>query len=611
MFFRKDPPWYKEYRLFGLPRTLAPYPEEPVGHILDQAAGMFPRTGIIQNGFRLTYPEVKDHADRLATAFWALNMQKGDRVATLLPTSIQYAVADYAIGKAGLVQVPASYLEPPATLEYKFSLAKPRILICIEDQAELGRRLLANSPVEHLILTSLADYSACPPASPSTREKGVYRLMDLIRANPPNPPKVPIHVETDLETLIFTGGTTGLPKGCMITHRNTYANALQSSLGFGRATRLSRGAVAALLGIPFFHSYGHVVMHTMTYNGFDQVLVPDPRDYKAILASIQEYRPVVQFGVPTQFMKMCGEEMKDMGILGMSGSAPLPPGTQKEFEEKSGGGIMEGYGLSEMGPATHMNPSFFIRMIGSRNKVRVSGAIISLPGFARVVNRGAKLLGPRNVGRLVSKVTAMKVKSSAGNEKARKEEKRGTVGIPLPDTEIRFLDVETGRDLTIKDMLEGAKGELLMRGPQRMLGYWPEPGSGMDAEGWIHTSDVVQIDERGYFYIVDRTKDMIIVSGFKVYSREVDDLLSEHPKVLSAATVGIPDPEREGSERVAVFIQPRPQYVNDLTEQEILDYLKERVARYAMPKLVRLVDEMPVTAVQKLDKKVLRKLAEK
>jgi len=203
------------------------------------------------------------------------------------------------------------------------------------------------------------------------------------------------------------------------------------------------------------------------------------------------------------------------------------------------------------------------------------------------------------------------VKSSAGKEKARSQEKRGTAGIPLPDTEIRFLDVETGREISIKEMLAGARGELLMRGPQRMLGYWPEPGSGMDAEGWVHTSDVVQIDERGYFYIVDRTKDMIIVSGFKVYSREVDDLLSEHPKIRSAATVGVPDPEREGSERVAVFVQPRSQHVNDLTEQEILDYLKDRVARYAMPKLVRLVDELPVTAVQKLDKKVLRKLAEK
>ncbi|MBU2488181.1 MAG: AMP-binding protein, partial [Proteobacteria bacterium] len=428
---------------------------------------------------------------------------------------------------------------------------------------------------------------------------------------PPSPPKVPIHVETDLETLLFTGGTTGLPKGCMITHRNTYANALQTSLAFGRATRLSRGAVAALLGIPFFHSYGHVVMHTMTYNGFDQVLVPDPRDYKAIVASIREYRPVVQFGVPTQFMKMCAQEMKGMGILGMSGSAPLPPGTQKEFEEKSGGGIMEGYGLSEMGPATHMNPSFIIRMMGSRNRVRASGAFLSLPGLSLVVNRGMKILGPKNVGRVVSSAMAMAVKSSAGKEKARSQEKRGTAGIPLPDTEIRFLDVETGREISIKEMLAGARGELLMRGPQRMLGYWPEPGSGMDAEGWVHTSDVVQIDERGYFYIVDRTKDMIIVSGFKVYSREVDDLLSEHPKIRSAATVGVPDPEREGSERVAVFVQPRSQHVNDLTEQEILDYLKDRVARYAMPKLVRLVDELPVTAVQKLDKKVLRKLAEK
>ncbi|MBW1989275.1 MAG: AMP-binding protein [Deltaproteobacteria bacterium] len=574
------------------------------------AAEKYKKTGIIVNGFRLTYPEVKDHADRLAAALYDLGLKKGERVATLLPTCIQYAVADYAIGKAGLVHVPSSFIEAPANLEHKFSESSPKALVCIADQAELGERLLKTTSVKYLILTDMDDYSDNPPAGPGTHSRsGILSFMDLIRSYPPRPPRISFHVETDLETLIFTGGTTGVPKGCMVTHRNTYANTLQTSLAFGGAAAATRGAVAALLGIPFFHSYGHVVMHSMTYNGYDQVLIPDARDVDAIVESIRRHHPVVQFGVPTQFLKMSAQKLSNMGILGLSGSAPLPPGTQKEFEEKSGGGIMEGYGLSEMGPATHMNPSFLIRLMGGTRQVKALTHVLSLPGVPRAANRALRLVGPELLGMVVSRATSMAVKATRNKESSKKLEKRGTVGIPMPDTEIRFLDLETGRPLSYQEMLSGARGELLMRGPQRMLGYWPEPGTGIDPEGWVHTSDVVQIDERGYFYIVDRTKDMINVSGMKVYSREIDDLLNDHPKVLSGAAVGVPDPEREGSERVAVFAVPKPG-CGDLTEQEIIDYLKQHVAKYAMPKLVRIVDEMPVTAVQKLDKKALRKMAE-
>jgi len=160
-------------------------------------------------------------------------------------------------------------------------------------------------------------------------------------------------------------------------------------------------------------------------------------------------------------------------------------------------------------------------------------------------------------------------------------------------------------------MLAGARGEMLLKGPQRMLGYWPVPGNGIDEDGFIHTSDVVRIDENGFFYIVDRTKDMIIVSGYKVYSREVDDVLYRHPKVEMAATIGIPDPEREGSERITVYVQPKEKFRGQVSEAEIIDYLKKHVARYAVPKTVHVIDEMPLTEVHKVNKKLLREMAAK
>ena len=191
----------------------------------------------------------------------------------------------------------------------------------------------------------------------------------------------------------------------------------------------------------------------------------------------------------------------------------------------------------------------------------------------------------------------------------RKNEKRGTTGILFPDTEVKLLDINTGEKLTIEDILDGKKGEMCLKGPQRMLGYWPEPGKGLDEEGYVRTGDVVTIDENGYFYIVDRTKDMINVSGYKVYSREIDDLLYSFEGAEHAATVGIPDPEREGSERVVVYIQPKPGYKGKITENDIFEYLKTKVAKYALPKMIKFVDEIPLTEVQKLNKKEIRKMA--
>ncbi len=605
-------PWFKEYKVFGIPETLAPYPDKPVGDILDEAARKFKRTGVIQNKFKMTYPEVKDHADRLAAALAAKGLKKGDRVATLLPTSIQFVIADYGIAKAGLVQIPSSNLEPPANLEHKFGKGTPRALICLDEYLDLAKAVMEKTAIEFLIVTSLDDYSLAPPASHEKLDiPNAFWMSDLIAESQPTPPTIQFDVEKDLELLLFTGGTTGLPKGCMLTHRNVYANAIQSSWAQGGASRVIRGAISVLNGLPMFHSYGHIIMHVLTILGADQILITDARDTKIMVDMIKEYRPLMQMGVPTQFLKIAQEEMEGLGMLAVSGSAPLPPSTQEAFEKKSSGAIMEGYGLSEMSPCTHLNTSFLLRLAGGRIPQRLNSTFLGLPGVTPITNQALRMVGSKTIGTVAGKFISFKVKSTGSEKKKKKtSEKRGAVGIPFPDTEIVLIDVDSGTQLSEADILAGKRGEMCLKGPQRMLGYWPDPGSGLDEKGYVRTGDVVKVDEDGYFYIVDRTKDMVNVSGYKVYTREIDDILCSHPQVEMAATVGIPDPEREGSERVVAYVQPKADQMDLLKPEDIINFLKEQVAKYAVPKAVEIVENMPLTEVQKLDKKKVRAMAQ-
>jgi len=488
-------------------------------------------------------------------------------------------------------------------------------LICLDEYLAVVKNIVQHVEIKNIIVSKLADYSLNKPKSyePLTI-KGAQWWAELISKTSPTPPDITFDVEKDLELILFTGGTTGLPKGCMLTHRNVYANAIQNGNAMGCAHLLVEGVLTVLMGLPFFHSYGHSTMHCMTNEGYNQILIPDARDTDSMVRMIKEYHPFLQIGVPTQFLKLTQGELKDVNILGISGSAPLSRNVQEEFEKKGGGGgIMEGYGLSEMSPATHLNTSFLLRILGGRTAVKLNNIFIQLPGIAPVINAFLRTIGSKNVGKLLGKGMGFLSKASADSKKKSKPkvEKRGTIGIPMPDTEIKIVDIDTGAVLSWDEIVKGKTGEMCLRGPQRMLGYWPTPGSGLDEEGYVHTGDVVKIDENGYFYIVDRTKDMIIVSGFKVYSREIDDILQGCPGVRRAATIGIPDPERQGSERVCVFVEPQNGCEKDITEEKIINYLKNSVAKYAVPKVVKIVESIPLTEVQKVNKKLLRQIAEK
>ena len=597
------PPWFGEYSHLDVPETLEPYPDWPVFRLLENAARERPRSGVWQLGREWRYADILDQSRRLAAALAGLGVRPGDRVATILPTSVQFVIADHAISIAGAVHIPSSFLEPPHVLEHKFLAGKPSALIFLAQDdggaAEIAALCRACN-ITRLISTQLEDYS---PAPPPEVDSPFFSFTRLIAGNPPAPDPAGLQPERDLETLLFTGGTTGLPKGCMLTHRNIVANAIQSSANFGPLNAALQGNFSALLAIPFFHSYGHMMMHTFTYLGATMLLTPDPRDTRGIITAIRENYPLFIFGVPTQYMNMLKEELRDIRVLGVSGSAALPTTVQEQFEKKGGGGIMEGYGLSECSPNTHLNPSLVIRMLGGSKRPEWQRELAR-----KLLHYSTPLLSKadrKKMGRIFSRRLMPLLMKRAARATVKEDDRKGSIGIPFPDTLVRVID-ETGRALSWEELAAGKTGELCLSGPQRMLGYWPDPGAGLDDEGYVRTGDVVRVDERGYFYIVDRTKDMIVVSGFKVYSREIDELLYGHPAVDAAATVGVPDPERPGSEWVKVFAQLKPGFEGKVQPEDLARFLRDKVARYAQPREVEIVTEMPLTSVGKVDKKALR-----
>lgn len=602
-------PWFKEYDLVGIPRTLEPYPDHPTHGFLDLAAEKHKRMGCVQLGLEMKYPELKEHADRLANALAGMGVEKGDRVATLLPSSIQFLIADSAISKAGAVHVPSSFLEPRDNLSHKFKESNPKVLFCLDEHLELAQSLAEYMAAPgNIIATRIEDYSSGLPEG-GGGQAGVLRLTEIIDKAAPAPPDISFDTKVDLETLLFTGGTTGLPKGCMLTHRNIVANSLQNISVFGPVTDILKGNVSVIMGLPFFHSYGHCMMHTML-GGLkaSMLIITDPRDTKGMLAMLNKYHPVLQFGVPTQFMKMLEENLKKTRVIGISGSAALPPTVQEKFQEASSGGyVSEGYGLSELSPVTHFNVSTNVKIMGGRKRLPLMNKLLFNSFNKASMNTLAKIIGPNLYGRTFMGIIALLSKMAARKKELKKEEKMATIGIPVPDTVVKVVEVDTGVQLSWEELYrDGKVGEMLLNGPQRMLGYWPEPGRGLDEEGFVHTGDVVKMDENGYFSIVDRTKDMVIVSGYKVYTREVDDILYDHPATEMAATIGVPDPEREGSERVVVYIQLKEEFKGKITEEDYLNYLREKVAKYAVPKALFFLEEMPLTEVFKVNKKELR-----
>ncbi|MDY6822024.1 MAG: AMP-binding protein, partial [Deferribacterota bacterium] len=585
-------PWFNEYKILGIKNSLYPYPEKPVYDILIKSSSKYPKNGVIDKGIKYNYPIIKEYSNRFANALLDIGFVKNNLIATILPISIEFIIADYAISQAGLIHVPLSEIEPIEGIEKKIKKCNPDGIICSNYYYKNLQDIVRKYSFKHIIIDK---YFNCG------NEKVIF--MDKLINNYNVIEKyIEINPRSDIETLLYTGGTTGELKGCMLSHYNIYSNVIQICNIYGKAPLLlMKGAIAVLVGIPFFHSYGHIVMHSMMLLGFDIILVNDPRDVDYMAKMIKIYRPVLQFGVPTQYLKIVNENVNTSGIIGISGSAPLPTETQA-FADVKGFGIMEGYGLSEMSPVTHFNVSFLYRILGGKRIVYLINLSTKFSFIYILLNKIIRLFGTKTFGKIFTSILGFMIKVSKRFKSLSKNERRKTIGIPLPDVEVKFRDTN-GKEVSTCEILKGSRAEMFLNGPQRMLGYYPDVGSGVEKDGFVKTGDVVEIDDNGYFYVVDRVKDMINVSGFKVYSLEVDRILYQLDEVEIAATVGIPDKERKGSERVIVFIKLKDG--KHLDEKSVLNYLTRNLPKYAIPKKIYFVNEMPMTLIQKTDKKKL------
>ncbi|MFX1253456.1 MAG: AMP-binding protein [Promethearchaeota archaeon] len=544
-----DKPWLKSYFVgpFKLKKTMEPYPEISVYKFLEDAATNYPENiACVYLDEQITYEQLKLQVDKLAAALADLGVKKGDTVSTVLPSCPQFIICDYAIMRLGAVHVPHSILHKAPELLHELNEAGSETVICSYIRLERVNSIKDKTKLKNVIFTPtriFPDYSL-----PEMKEESdAYRLEDLIEKYEPNPPEVEINPKEDLALVPFTGGTTGVPKGTMLTHYNLTSNVIQSVHWMMEPLAGGiKGKSAAEICVPIYHQYGHWAIHACISWGLRMFLM-DPRDIDKMVEIIKTHRPFMVMAVPTHYMLFLNKDLQKMPMFFYSGAAALPPEVAEEFEKKIGVPMGEGFGMTEASPATHINLS----------------ALSKVTGFMAQVKR--------------------------------------SVGVPIADTEVKIVNPDTGEEVPF-----GEPGELWIRGPQIMKGYWPTPGKGLQKDGWLATGDIGKMDEDGYFYIVDRIKDMINVSGLKVYSRVVDDVLHEHPAVGIAGVIGIPDPERPGSERVKAFITLRPEYEGEVTEEDIIEFCKEKLPPYAVPKSVELREQLPLTPVMKILKRKLK-----
>ncbi|OHB85640.1 MAG: hypothetical protein A2V98_13985 [Planctomycetes bacterium RBG_16_64_12] len=544
-------PWLTWYEP-GVPYTLE-YPDFSVADFLIQAYQQWPqRTAIIFRRRRFTYAELYANAARMAGVLRGLGVQPSDRVAIMLPNCPQFVIALFGALFAGAIVVPTSPLYTAREAMSQLNNAGAKVVIALRRHFPMLSEIADAVGLRHVITTPLQETLPLPDrwlfplvarSQTDARDAENSRFHRWGRVMKQFPPiDDPFRAKPgDLAVLQFTGGTTGLSKGAMLTHRNLVANCLQIRNWFARDER----RVDVYLGaIPFFHIYGLTVVVLSTVSIGAAVVHIDRFDVNDVVRAIRKHRPTVFHGVPTMYVAInrAAEKWKvDFSCIEtcMSGSAPLPLGVQKRFEELTKGKLVEGYGLTEASPVTHVNP------LGATRKI-------------------------------------------------------GSIGVPIPDTECKIVDpVDPSRELPV-----GEGGELALRGPQVMQGYWqaPEETTAVLRDGWLYTGDIARMDEDGFFYIVDRKKDMILVGGFNVYPREVEEVLVEHPSVAEAVVVGVPDEYR--GEAVKAFVVPKDGTVVD--EEELRTFARRRLAPYKVFRILEVRQSMPKTAVGKVLRRLLR-----
>ena len=547
-----DKPWVAHYEK-NVPEFID-YEEICIPDFLERTAKNFPdRMALSFQGYEITFQGLKDMVDRFAACLADFGIKKGDRVAILLPNLIPCVAAYYAILKIGGIVVMNNPLYSDRELKHQFNDSNSKVLITLD---LLGNRMIdlrKKTSIKQIVYTSIGDYLPFPKsllfplvgkrkklAASVKPADHVYRWKDLIKKYPPDPPRVTLTFD-EIAQYQYTGGTTGVSKGVMLTHANLSKQVQQ--IGAWLPT-LRKNHEIMLGALPFFHVFGlSVVMNFAIYTCWGNVLVPKPQPIP-LLEAIYKYKPTFAPLVPTMYIGMLNHkdiEKTDMTCLKgcFSGSAPLPLEVIRDFESKTGAIIIEGYGLTESSPVTHVNP----------------------------------FLGQRKVG---------------------------SIGIPVSDTLCRVVSLEDGQT----DVPVGEPGEIALKGPQVMKGYWnmPHETDAVLKDGWLLTGDIGKMDEEGYFYIVDRKKDLIISGGLNVYPRDIDEVLFEHSKILEACAIGIPHPTR--GEAVKVFVVLKEG--ETATKEEIIEYCASKLAKFKLPTEVEFRDELPKSNVGKVLRKELR-----
>ena len=544
-----DHPWLESYD-DAVPQSLD-YPDVPIFNFLETTVEKYPdQTCTIFKGAKISYKEMNDLVDRLAAGLASLGIKKGDRVGLFIPNTPQFVMAYFAVLKIGGVVVATNPLYSAREIEHQANDSGMEVMIVMSNFYNRVKEVQAKTSIRQLIVTNIKE--TLPPILrflfTLTREKksgfrvdleeGDVWMQDLISAHQPEDrPKVDIQPD-DIAVFQYSGGTTGTPKAAIALHRNLVANTIQVKAWFHIA---EEGNEVVLMSIPLYHVYGMVAgMNLALAIGASLVMVPDARDIKDGLDNLQKYKATLFPAVPTLYNAINNwpdviEGKYDLSSIKacISGSAPLMRETKERFEELTGGLLFEGYGLSETPTATHCNP----------------------------------LLGENRIG---------------------------SIGLPLPDVDARIISLDDEETV----LASGEIGELVIKGPQVFKGYYGMPTETKNTlrGEWLYTGDIARMDDQGYFYIVDRKKELIKPGGFQVWPREVEETIKDHPKVLDVGVAGIPDPYKGESVKAWVVLKPG----ETLDETDIKAWCAEQLAKYKVPSEVEFRDELPKTTVGKI-----------
>jgi long-chain acyl-CoA synthetase len=547
----RDRPWLASYD-HGVPFTIA-VPPIRVDELLSSGARRFPsRPAIYFHGLRMTYRRLESEANRFARALIDAGVQPGERVLLLLPNLPQLPVCFFGTMRAGAVAAFATPLSEPDELLRQIRDSGATVLVTLSQHSDLAARALRESGLRRVILTSVWDYLPWGKAiafrlrargrmdPPRPLPNGFLLLSRLLYARSGRPIESPGDPE-GLAVLQYTGGTTAVPKGVMLSHRNLVANALQTRHWL---PDIHEGGEVLLSVVPFSHIYGLMTAMIVPVTMAGAMVILPTFVTEEVLKAVRRYRPTLFPGVPTMYTAIndfAGVRRYGVGSIRacISGAAPLPVEVQEAFERMTHGRLVEGYGLTEASPVTHANPINGLRKVGS-------------------------------------------------------------IGVPMPSTEAKVVDLATGRDLP-----PGKIGELAVRGPQVMLGYWNHPKSTKEAMargGWLLTGDLARQDADGYFQIIARKKEMILAGRYQVYPRDVEEVLYEHPKVREAAVVGV-TASRLPLQRVKAYVVLRKG--EEASETELIALCKRRLESYAVPWRIEFVQELPKSFVGKVLRRVL------